>query len=67
MVQGPQAAAYFFLSAFSAFTGLQSFFFLSDVAWHFLQAYLPGTSHSFGLSSRQLTVGKAPGNRPAPG
>ncbi len=45
-----EAAVYFF---FSLFTGLQSFFFLSDVARHFLHAYFPGASHSFGLSSRQ--------------
>jgi hypothetical protein len=47
---GSEGAAYFF---FSDFTGLQSFFFLSAVARHFLHAYFPGTSHSFGLSSRQ--------------
>jgi hypothetical protein len=44
---------HFFLSVF---TGLQILFFLLDVARHFLQAYLPGTSHSFGLSSKQPKV-----------
>jgi hypothetical protein len=44
---------HFFLSSL---TGLQSFFFLSQVARQFLQPYLPGTSHSFGLSSRHATA-----------
>ncbi len=51
-VEKPRAAAYFFL----IFAGLQIFFFLSDVAPHDLHRNLPGRSHSFGLSSRQLTA-----------
>jgi hypothetical protein len=52
-VQAPAAGDHFF---FSFFTGLQIFFFLSDVARHLVHAYLPGRSHSFGLSSRQPTA-----------
>src|SRR5690349_18926476 len=63
--EGDEGPSYFFLSFFS---GLQSFFFESEVAPHDLHLNLPGRSHSFGLSSRQPTAelgGIRGGTRPA--